>query len=130
MVADFQSKGLIGVLYAMAFYAASVDDMKRDGIPKKDIDIILKATSQLTTVYKRLIMNETGWKKGVAGKFLTHGFCLGILKSSAVLVGNAIRKRRAQAMLMPPLETTNLNKIPKFPITSENMDIVTSDSDN
>ena len=55
-----------------------------------------------------------------------------ILKSSAVLVGNAIRKRRAQAMFMPPLETTNLNKIPKFPITSENMDTVTvtSDSDN
>ena len=124
---DIQCKGIIGVLYAMAFYTATVDDMKRDGIPKEDIDTILKVTSQLTTVYKRLITNETGWKKGAAAKFLTHGFCLGILKSSSILIGNAIRKRREQAMLMPALEGTNLNKIPKVPLTSENMDI---DSNN
>ena len=102
--------------------------MKRDGIPKEDIDTILKVTSQLTTVYKRLIINETGWKKGAAGKFLVHGFCLGILKSGSILIGNAIRKRRQQAIVLPPLESTNLNIIPKVPITAENMNIRTTDN--
>ena len=110
------------MLYAMGFYSASVEDLKNQDIPQDDIDTIQKASQQLATVFRRLMVNDFGWKKVATGKFLSYGFCLSLLKSSSKMLGNAIRNRRQHAVMIPELESTNIDNMSRFPNSIKALD--------
>ena len=103
LLKDVQSKGITGVLYAMSFYTASVESMKTNNIPQEDIDTILRVSNQLTTVHKRLVIDQSDCNEEATRKILSQVISLGVLKSSSIVLSNSVKKRReaARATFMP-----------------------------
>ena len=80
-----KSKKLLGLLYALAFYRTTEDEMDNANLSDYDKNIITQAGDMLSSVYRRLLKHEHGWK-AAAGKLISHCFYLKLLKENSKLM--------------------------------------------
>ena len=92
---------LLGVLYASCFYGSSREDMEAASLSQKDMDIVVKASEQLSIVYRRFLKNEHGCKLA-AGKLVSHWYYLSLLKKNAASMVNTFKRLGDMTGLLEP----------------------------
>ena len=92
---------LLGVLYASCFYGSSREDMEAASLSQKDMDTVMKASEQLSIVYRRFLKNENGWKLA-AGKLVSHWYYLSLLKKNAASMVNTFKRLGDMTGLLEP----------------------------
>ena len=87
-----KSKRLLGLLYALAFFRTSDEEMDNANLSDYDKGIISQASDMLSSVYRRLLKHEHGWK-AAAGKLISHCFYLKLLKENSKLMAKALQDK-------------------------------------
>ena len=76
-------KPLISILYAIAFYESTKNDLDNAQISSKDKDVIFKAMEHLSVVYRRFLKSIHGWKIA-SSKLIHQGYYMSLLKENAI----------------------------------------------
>ena len=84
-------KPLISILYAIAFYESTKNDLDSAQISAKDKDIIFKAMEHLSVVYRRFLKNRHGWKVA-ASRLIHQGYYMSLLKENVINFNKVIQQ--------------------------------------
>eukprot|EP00092_Neocalanus_flemingeri_P027686 GFUD01030051.1.p1 GENE.GFUD01030051.1~~GFUD01030051.1.p1 ORF type:complete len:877 (+),score=166.00 GFUD01030051.1:322-2952(+) len=72
---------IMPLLYALAFYAVSENDIAEMDLPETDKTTIKKAQEHLGVIYRRFLKQQHGWK-AATGYALSHIYYLSVLKEN------------------------------------------------
>ena len=97
-------KPLISILYAIAFYESTKNDLDKAQISSKDKDVIFKAMEHLSVVYRRFLKNIHGWKIA-SSKLIHQEYYMSLLKEN-VLNFNKVVQQIGDRNGMKPLAIT------------------------